>query len=202
MGLTIHWSLRAPEGWGETEIKDALSKLRDFALTLPLKEVSDVLYFAGDDANYSKGPKDDPHKWLKSQAQNYDEKAMPTKFYALSTWPGEGCEGANFGLGFYADSNSWTWSSFCKTQYSEDFAGCHLAVITLLDFCKKLGFLERVSDEGDYWETRDLKKLAGNINQSTDMLKALSGVLKGVAGSVGLKTVAPIDDSENYMDVK
>ena len=83
-----------------------------------------------------------------------------------------GCESLNIGL-FRHEGNArdlWEGNAFTKTQYAEDFVKAHLLVITILDYCKEVDILREVHDEGHYWETRDLKVLGENINESSQML--------------------------------
>ncbi len=69
--------------------------------------------------------------------------------------------------------SDWSWQSFCKTQYAgnaecgggENFLRCHLAVIRVLDQAKSLGIMEDVSDEGDFWQNRDVRALAEEVGQ-------------------------------------
>ncbi len=80
----------------------------------------------------------------------------------------------------------WSWGSFCKTQYASNpehggvphFLRCHLAVVKLLDRAKELGILEHVSDEGDYWEERNLEALAGHVGEWNSMIARWAGQLK------------------------
>ena len=51
-------------------------------------------------------------------------------------------------------------------------------MIAALDACKAAGILKEVEDEGAFWETRDLKTLARNINASTDMIQRVCGSLE------------------------
>jgi hypothetical protein len=91
----------------------------------------------------------------------------PRRVIAFSTMPGPGSDPANFGLCQYTETigeSAWRWSSFCGTQ-NEDFVDdaflrSHLTVVSLLDHAREMGILGQVFDEGDYWESRDLKTLA------------------------------------------
>ena len=77
----------------------------------------------------------------------------------------------------------WSWSSFCKTQYAsspdcggvQNFLRCHLAVVTLLDQARALGVLDAVSDEGDFWEKRDVRALAETVGEWNEMVAAFAG---------------------------
>jgi hypothetical protein len=126
----------------------------------------------------------------------------PTRLIAFSTWPGEGCEEANFGLCQYPATiehqgkrirtkfTGWRWHSFCKTQYASDpncggvenFLRCHLSVVALLDRAKELGCLEEVSDEGQFWEKRNVEELVKEIGSWNQMIAAFGGRLKDLLG--------------------
>ena len=97
----------------------------------------------------------------------------------------------------------WHWSSFCKTQYAsnsecggaQNFLRCHLAVIKVLDQAKSLGILDEVSDEGDFWEKRDVRALAEEIGQWNEMIAAFAGKLKDQFGD---DLEAPIIDFPDF----
>jgi hypothetical protein len=80
----------------------------------------------------------------------------------------------------------WRWSSFCKTQYAsnpdcggaQNFLRCHLAVIKVLDQARSLGILENVSDEGGFWEKRDIQALAQEVGQWNQMMAGFVGQMK------------------------
>lgn len=209
MGLTIHWSLKLPRGADALEI---LNILRTEALKLPVAEVSQLFDFAGCKANYMASPDDDPTIWLKMQAARHmpdrrDRRIShivpPTQFVALSVWPGAGCEEANFGFALYPRCKVWRWRSFCKTQYAnehgiEHFLKCHLSVIHLLDALKALGCLERVSDEGKYWQCRDIAALVKEIGEWDQFIAAFGGQLKDAVGKVGLSMTSPIFNRKDF----
>ncbi len=146
---------------------------------------------------------------------------MPKHVVAFSAWPGEGCEEANFGLCIYpgvlditdprtgrarklrTGLKGWCWSSFCKTQYASNaeaggvpnFLRCHLSVVRMLDHAKKLSILAKVSDEGDYWEKRDIKALAQEVGEWNEMIAAQAGQLKDLLGD---KVEAPITQFPDF----
>ena len=86
--------------------------------------------------------------------------------------------------------SGWSWQSFCKTQYAsnrecgglENFLRFHLAVIKILDHAKSLGILEEVSDEGDFWQDRDVRALARQVGHWNEMVAAFAGELKDLLG--------------------
>ncbi len=125
----------------------------------------------------------------------------PSRVIGFNAWPGEGCEESNFGLCQYPGEifsprfgrvktklAGWHWSSFCKTQYASNpdrggvvnFLRCHLTVVAMLDQAKKLGCLECVSDEGGFWQKRDVPALVNEIGSWNQMLAAFGGKLKDV----------------------
>ena len=129
---------------------------------------------------------------------------------AFSTLPGDGSEDANFGLAVYPKTievdgkklrtnlGNWSWSSFCKTQYAsnpkvggvENFLRSHVAVVKLLDAAAELGILNEVSDEGDYWEKRDIKSLAAEVGDWNSMMAGWAGRLKASFGESVLTEIA------------
>ena len=124
---------------------------------------------------------------------------LPLHVIAFETEPGDGCEPANFGLCQFPREVShpefgkrktklkgWSWDSSCKTHYASDprcgglpnFLRCHLGVVALLDESKRLGLLRKVSDEGEFWETRSLERLTKEIGEQSAMLASVFGALK------------------------
>ena len=215
MGLTIHYRLQLKSA-SPNKARQLLEQLRQKAVNLPFKEVGEIVEFAGDSADHDKIDKDDPHRWLLIQAGGYvehDERhycVTPQRIIAFSTWPGEGCEEANFGLAVYpktievedrsgwphrtkrirTNSGGWSWSSYCKTQYAsnpecggvENFLRCHLSVVKLLDHAAELGVLKGVRDEGDFWEKRDLPALVKDVGDWNSLIAGWAGRLKDEFG--------------------
>lgn len=152
--------------------------------------------------------KNHPQNWLLIQAVQYvlsDKQCYnvtPERVIAFSTWPGAGCEQANFGLAIYpkiievqgktvhTGLGEWFWSSFCKTQYasnpkyggSEHFLRCHLMIVKLLDEAANLGILKEVKDESDFWQKRDVAALANEVGNWNFMLAGWAGGLKDLLG--------------------
>ena len=157
-----------------------------------------------------------------SRGVRRDMDVLPLHLIAFETEPGDGCEPANFGLCQFPREVShaefgkvqtkldgWSWHSFCKTHYASDprcgglpnFLRCHLGVVALLDEAKKLGFLGKVSDEGDFWETRSLERLTTEIGDQSAMLAGFLGALKDAMGQApgGAGTVeAPVVGYPNF----
>src|SRR3990172_224894 len=106
MGLTIHYGLQAGKR-NKKEVRGLLERLRQKALDLPLKEVSDIVEFTGDECDSGSQDREHPHRWLLIQSGDHLHlgnsyySVQPKHVIAFSTWPGEGCEQANFGLCLY-----------------------------------------------------------------------------------------------------
>src|SRR5262245_57424605 len=103
MGLTIHYKLHSPSTSIKT-VRDLVGQLRQRALDLPFGEVRELVELTGDEADAKHVAREHPLKWLLLQAIQYVEhdqglcKVSPRHVIAFSTWPGKGCEEANFGL--------------------------------------------------------------------------------------------------------
>ena len=100
---------------------------------------------------------------------------------------------------------AWTWGSFCKTQYAsnpecggvQNFLRCHLTVIRMLNHAQELGILASVSDEGDYWQQRNIEALARNVGEWNAMLVAWAGQLKDQLGDGLLSAITQFPNFEH-----
>jgi hypothetical protein len=216
MGLTIHYSLKAQGS--DAQARELVEVLYQTAQDLPFKRLGQVVDLAGEQCDADKRSKDDPLGWLLIQAtgsvevkpagrrqdQGYTTwyNVVPSRLIAFDTWPGEGCEAANFGICQYPSViqtgygplrtglSGWRWSSFCKSQYASNpqcggvpnFLRCHLTVIAMLDRAKALGSLDHVSDEGGFWEQRNLPALVQEIGSWNEMIAGFGGLLKDLVG--------------------
>src|SRR5208283_5810982 len=101
MGLTIHYrtttDLTKPK-----DVRQLVETMRQHALDLPFKEVGEVKEFIGAETDYHGSSEED--RWLKIQSAAYVKDGethlmvAPQHVIAFSTWPGDGCEPANFGF--------------------------------------------------------------------------------------------------------
>ena len=226
MGLTIHYDLKA-DTRSPTKARRLVDDLRCKALDLPFQEVDEVVEFSGEEADFNKVDRDDPNRWCLIQSSRHVNvgdrcyTVMPTRLIAFSTYPGEGCEQANFGLATYPATiqvevdwkpktirtglGGWSWSSFCKTEYAsnpdcgglENFLRCHLAVVKLLDHAKELGILKEVADEGDYFTNRDLKSLADEVGRWNTLIAGFAGRMKDAFGEGLESEIAKFPDFEH-----
>ena len=223
MGLTIHYGLTTDRTEVEA-VRSLVRNIHQLAKQLPFQEVGDVIEAQGKECQLE--DRDDPHRWLKIQAGQYLEegghfaKVMPLHVIAFTTIPGEGSEPANFGLARYPDHvdierprkqrlatklHGWSWRSFCKTQYASapacggvaNFVRCHLSIVELLDAIQKRQLAKvEVSDEGNYWEHRDVRKLAETVGEWNEMVAAVAGQLKDAVD--GFQVEAPITQFANF----
>jgi hypothetical protein len=231
MGLTIHYNLRSTARSCETA-RELVARLRGRAMDLPLERVDDTIELRGAACDFNQYDREHPNRWLLIQArqsvddphcQGYSYTVTPQHMIAFSTWPGEGCEEANFGLCRYPASievnlpkfgrnrrvptglRGWSWHSFCKTQYASNpecgglrhFLRCHLAVIAMLDQARSLGILEHASDEGEFWEKRDVEALAREVGQWNQMIAGWAGKLKDVLGNDVFSAITEFPDFEH-----
>lgn len=130
-------------------------------------------------------------------------EAEPLVGWCFDVDIGEGCEPATFGLGSYpgfvADgvrrrrtglAGGWRFRAFCKTQYAgqlgpEHLLHCHRAVIDLILLWKKTGVAVDISDEGEYWPSRDPSVLFQRTRALDQFVAALAGSLKDAAEEFG-----------------
>lgn len=143
----------------------------------------------------------------------------PMYAVGFRTWPGPGCEEANFGLCFYpwqmqwdrwwyipTKAKGWSWGSFCKTQYASDpecggvanFLRCHMTLTAALDAAKELGFKVKVKDEGNYWKKRNPGKLAKEVGEWNEMIAGFFGAMQKAVKGTGLSIEAPITEYPNF----
>jgi hypothetical protein len=222
MGLTIHYKLRANTP-SRKSARQLLDSLRQKALDLPFKEVGEIVEFSGEAADCEKVGRNDPNHWLLIQAGQYflcggrHRRITPTDVIAFNTVPGDGSEDANFGLAVYPKTieidgkkvrtglGDWSWSSFCKTQYAsnpdcggvENFLRCHLSIVKLLDHAKELGILNEVSDEGGFWEKRDIKAIAAEVGNWNQMIAGWAGRFKDAFGDGVVAEITKFPDFEH-----
>lgn len=217
MALTIHYSLTT-DLTKPKDVRQLVEAVRQFALDLPFESVSDIIEFNGDEPE----AEDDTARWLRIQSESHVEvgqyhyQVPPTHCITFSTWPGQGCEAANFGFCKYpafinvegkriaTKRKGWSWSSFCKTQYASDpqlggvqhFLRCHLGIIRILEFIKatELATVE-VSDEGGYWEQRDVKALVQEVGEWNEFIAGFTGQLRE---AIGPELEAAITNSPNF----
>ena len=201
MGLTIHHELRLPRDTPPEKVEEMVKQLQIAATRLPFAKVSPVVRtFADGSTELEKAePLGMFFMLLASMlldaedpvTGDWDRNALPDG-YGFGVDPGEGSETAAFGVAWLPGRDdqfrlipneppTWLWLSHCKTQYAsnvsvEHFVRCHTAIVALLDEAARLGFDVRVDDEGEYWEDRDVRKLAAKVDDMNHLIAGLAGV--------------------------
>jgi len=214
MGLTINYDITF--SGNRKDLQQKLEKIRQKCLDLPFYEVGEVETkkitqeainvfhqlqaesFYPNNTTENLKRRDDILR-ARFNLDVWDFLAVnnkPSIIVDLFLLAGTGCEGTS--LIFVRRGNKYKCSGFTKTQYAEKFVGSHFLIIHLFDMIKEMEeFKVDVRDEGEYWETRDLRILAKNINDYTGMLKSISGVLK----DQDIQAESNIDKSENYIKI-
>jgi hypothetical protein len=219
MGLKISYDLKLKSA-SVNVARKRVTALRNFALTLPFKEVGELMEFQGEECSVNSDVRPIPDLSLKLRAARPAEGKRDVNdiktwydsadyMIGFETWPGEGSSPAEFGIGIHGKVekvNDWFWHAYCKTQYAsspevggwENFKKCHLLVIQVLDEAKRLGFKGKVQDDGKYWKTRDLEELAKSIGMYNIFMAATIGSIKDAIAPLGYKTEAPITEYPNF----
>jgi hypothetical protein len=78
-----------------------------------------------------------------------------------------------------------------------NFLRCHLAVIKLLDQAKSLDMVESVSDEGEFWDNRDVAALAREVGEWNQMVAAFAGQVKDWFGDDVEAAITDFPDFEH-----
>ena len=218
MELTIHYKLTTDRTEVES-IRDLVRDIRQLALQLPFQAVEDFVEFERAQCQYDdqddpqRWLKIQAGRYLEHENCSY--RVISLHIIAFTTVPGDGSEPANIGFARFADAvqieragrkqqlrtnmPGWSWGSFCKTQYASDpecggvanFVRCHLCVVNLLDAMQKRRLVTvKVNDESDYWDHRDLRKLAETVGEWNQMIAAIAGQFKDALS--GVEVQAPI----------
>ena len=229
MGLTIHYDLQSKVD-GPQQVRELVARLHKRALSLPLARVGHVLELRGSACDCERYDRQDANRWLLIQARQFSENSAPgdqdshypvapRHLIAFSSWPGEGCEQANFGLCLYPRTvrvtdrrrpgyvrlvrtglTGWQWSSFCKTQSAsspqyggvEHFLRCHLSIIALLEYAQELQILSDVADEGDFWQQRSVEALARQVGEWNSAMAARVSQLQDRQGAALVAELGPL----------
>jgi hypothetical protein len=221
MGLTIHWDWRGPKS--RDEVRAVVEQLRQRALDLPFESVGDIAHFEGDNARSDQGSPDDDFHWLKIQARHIllsknrtlHWDCFPSEIVGFEILVAPGSEPMEAFLATYpttiqvegkrlrTERRDWCGRGSCKTQYASDpqfggaanFLRAHLSVCRMLDHAKELGLVVEVSDEGEFFEKRDVQVLVKEVGQWNAQIAAFVGAI----GDLGVKNLnAPIRSFPNY----
>ncbi len=217
MGLTIHWTLKKSKVKSKEQALKTVAALRDYAETLREMGMVDSVsrIYTVCDGAVDNGPDDqysaedvgalinmDDRRWMRIPA---------SEGYFFDVDPGYGSEWANFGLMKYPRTyrqpgddevirtklTGWSLHAFSKTQYASEwglanFLRAHLGIIAILDYAKDtLGMTVEVSDEGDYYETRNLHQLVSQLRDYNNLVQSMAKMFRSA-------TRYDIETSMNY----
>jgi len=99
--------------------------------------------------------------------------------------------------------STWAGGGFCKTQYASsadcggvpNFLRAHLSVCRMLDYAKELGILASVSDEGEFFDNRDVPALVNTVGDWNAFIAASVGAFGDLFGG---KAAAPIKSFPDF----
>jgi hypothetical protein len=203
MGLTLHFSLSLPATTPRDEVTDRLRQLHSAATHLALERVGPLTITSplGTDPQSRDQLSEMFELWawlqLDPGTTGVSEDALPDAV-GFAVLLGAQAEAAVLGLAWIPpvdddwhllpdEPSSWRWHSACKTQYasneSEDhFVTCHTTLVALLDEAVRLGFIVDVTDEGEYWESRDVDRLRSRVRDMNGLIAQLGGALHDAIG--------------------
>jgi hypothetical protein len=215
MGLTINYKITAKN---EKQAIEGLEKLRQRCLDLPFekvgevkkkevtKEIQSLWHFLQEQCFYPNNSKEN----LQKRDKLIETKGLSTwdmvesdnrvgKIVSFNIWPGEGCESCD--IRFFIEKNKKPKAEgFCKTQYSVHFLRHHTLVCNMLDIAKEVGFEVEVKDEGEYFETRDIKVLAKNLEAYNGIVLEIGNRIKEVFGAKNVES--SIDKNQSIIRIK
>jgi hypothetical protein len=215
MGLSISFKFSLKNATAD-QAREKVIALHNLALQLPFESVHELVEIEGDARYFDEYDLDDPHSFIKIRGLNPIESAVndfswENSRYIISfhSLPGKGCEPAIFGLATHdkiKDTNDWSWTSFCKTQYAsnpdyggmENFLKCHLTLIEMIDKACELGIDCDVNDEGEYWENRDIDELKSMIRQYNIFMAAFTGRMKDDLAKKDISSESTISEYPNF----
>ena len=210
MGLTIHWTLQAPDGTSDVQAAELVAQLRSGFLDLPFDHVGEITHFSAEEIHAQLEDRESPNRWLLilseakvklgNDPEVYDYvRVEPVEVVGFVADPGDESEPVCLFLARYPQTTvvngrkvetwlkGWQGSAFCKTQYggiisNEHFLKCHLTVIAALDLARSLGLKVEVIDEGGYWENRNVDALLKELRIWNESIAAFVGALGDAHG--------------------
>jgi hypothetical protein len=220
MGMQVWYELASTSDRLD-DARAIIASLREQALELPFDRVSELLPVesrpSGMSGIFAGGSIRVPHAIENNRWRILS--VDPIDGVAFIVHAGERCESAAFGLARYPDTiyddvdglyrptdyaRGYQWHDGCKTQYAfrlgrEHFLRCHIALISLLDRANAMGLVTRVSDEGGYWEHRDVEALLSKRQEHDAVVASIVGSLHDeLDGRIDGKLVSPILDDPRF----
>lgn len=216
MGLTIHYKFNL-ENATIDQAREKVVALHKLAAKLPFKHVDDLVEISEDNCDSNKDDVDDIHAFIKFRALKPVKISVdtfswenPTYIIGFDSLPGDGSETPIFGLATHSEIkevNDWSWTGFCKTQYAsnpeygglENFIKCHLLIVKMLDAACELGINCDVTDEGGYWDNRNIEGLTKTIHEHNVLIAGFAGQLKDKLAADNITSIeASIFDYPNF----
>lgn len=210
MGLSVYYTLGARYARFTTidALTQGLKALRQYALDQPFESVGPIERSAGSD---TVSPDDEFRtgelaKCLFAGAnEGWDlpsdvpDWVQPTESVGFRVQPGKGTETAEIRLGRFPAMlggrqtrahDRWHGSAFCKTQYAsvhstDYFVQVHVALISLFDHARELGFDTEVRDDSGFADHRDPAQLIESVDQMNRLVAAFTGAFKDAMDTDG-----------------
>jgi hypothetical protein len=227
MPFYVSWRLVLPSALRIEEAEKKLEILRDRCARLPVERVSPALDVLRGEAleeercraciRWVPGDLELP---VNPRPGENSEFIEATEVLSFVVWPGRGAESAWLGLARHPQADlrvqertggNWTGAGQSKTLYAahpsvgglQHFMKCHLALISALDEAKRLGFEVRVSDDGEYWQHRDVRLLLGKLHQAEHQVARIVGRLTDLlAGQSEGSLVAPMKGRPDFEGIE
>ena len=177
MGLTIHWTLSTPRKLSDAVVRELAERTAAFARKIDCPTVHGPVAGGPDWCQLRKLP----------TGETTGDFIAATSGWFVVAVPGPGSEPATLGLSRYPKAKHWRLSGCCKTQYAaqhgwEHFFACHRRVISLLDLWRDFGVEVKVTDEGEFWESRSGERLRQRLGTYDRLVAAVAGALKDDLG--------------------
>ena len=196
MGLTLNYELRLPPSVSRESAAAKLRELHAFAATLPFEKLSSLLLDDGENFCTDGDWREALRFWASIVARPCENDAPaltgdPNSAMGFFVHPGQGCETACFALLRRLDATGekadWFWYCCCKTQYASTvseahFVACHTSLVQMLEHAVACGIDVVVSDEAQYWETRDEALLVANVREMNRMVARFAGRISDALG--------------------
>lgn len=201
MGLTIHYKLSVAKNLSPDVVRELNQRVTLYARKIGCAEVSEPL-------RPFRAPLASQLFVRAGREEDGCFGFVPAiEGWLVEVWPGEGCESAHFGLcqypreapyelrgrkGWVATEyrRGWLLKGCCKTQYAgergwDHFLSCHKMIVSILGFWRQMGVSVKVSDEGEFWETRSEEKLHAKLNSYDGLIASVAGAFKDAADECG-----------------
>jgi hypothetical protein len=191
MGLTIHYTLHAPDA-AHDRAQTLVSSLRQFAVSQGFPGISELILNPPDDS--------DPFPFEFPVVVGEQLAMVPQIPAALFSFTFGGSDSGIFALARLdlasaekipgklckQFASGHHFHSFCKTQFAsispegstENFLRAHKAIVAVLDHARSLGIEVEVHDESEYWEHRDEAKLLACVSRMNNLIAAFTGAVK------------------------